>query len=580
LSAGALLVAAAVAVMLTWPQPSAPPTARSSRWMVAAPEGSTFDPSGYSLAVSPDGTHIAFIASSTSGDNALWVRALDSVVPRKLADGAAQPFWSFDSRSVAFDGGGQLKKVDLATGLIEPLADAFVQSGTWNRDGVLLLGLPFGERRYQPRGLYRVSAAGGPLAQATTLDAERAEFNHILPQFLPDGRRFLFLSRSSDPDQDGMLYAGALNSPERVPLLQGRSHAVYASGYLLFPRGAALVAQQFDPARLRLEGEPAIVAEDVERRAFGAVFSVSDTGVLAYRPAIQTELVWFDRSGRRLGSVGEPGHYANPVLSADGQRVAVGRKDVLTGLTDVWIIDLARGLPSKLTFGEASEGMPLLSPDGGRLVYRSGSSLVMRAANGAGPEEQLADRLTNFDHALDWSSDGRAVLYTTFDSTSSTDLWLLPIDGTRQRIPLPDSSSRWGVQARISPDGRWLAYASNERGRYDVYVRPFPRGDGKWLITPDGGSEPSWRGDGRELFYLAADGALTAVTVTTEPTFQASPPTRLFQTRMSTLVNTSITRNQYEATANGQRFLVNQPVGPPAAIAVIVNWPIGLKLRQ
>jgi serine/threonine protein kinase len=574
-----LMLATLVAVALMWNRESVPSRARPLRWLVTAPEGSMFDPSPFSLAVSPDGTHIAFIASSADGGNVLWVRPLDSVVSRKLTESAAQPFWSADSRSIAFEGGGRLKKVDLATGFVEPLADTFVVSGSWNREGVLLLSLPRGERRHDPHGLYTVSASGGQLRPATTLDPGRAEFNHAAPHFLPDGRRFLFRSRSNDPEQDGTLYAGSLDSSESVRLFQSRSRAAYASGHLLFARDQTLLAQKFDPTNVRIEGEPAIVAEDLERSSLGVAFSVSDTGVLAYRSDRQTELVWFDRSGRSLGSIGEAGHYANPDLSPDEQRVAVSRQDALTGRSNVWVIDLERRLPAKLTFGETSEGMPLWSPDGSRLVYRSGASLVMKASNGAGAEERLADHLTNFDNPLDWTSDGR-MLISLFDSQSSTDLWLVAPDGDRQRMPLPRSGARWGVQAQISPDGRWLAYASNERGRYDVYVRPFPSGEGKWLITPGGGSEPSWRRDGKELFYLAADGSLMAVAVTTKPTFEAATSTRLFETKMSTLVNTSFTRNQYVASADGQRFLVNQPTGSPASIVVVVDWPAGLKDRE
>jgi hypothetical protein len=203
----------------------------------------------------------------------------------------------------------------------------------------------------------------------------------------------------------------------------------------------------------------------------------------------------------------------------------------------------------------------------------------MKAANGSGTEKQLADNLTNFDNPLDWSSDGR-MLIPFFDSSTSADLWLMPLDGDKQRVPLPQTGSRWGAQAQISPDGRWLAYASNESGRYDVYVRPFPSGDGKWLITPSGGSEPSWRRDGKEMYYLAVDGSLMAVSVKTSPTFQASSPARLFETKMSTLVNTSITRNQYVASADGQRFIVNQPIGNQASIVVVADWPAGLNGRQ
>jgi serine/threonine protein kinase len=554
---------------------------RPARWVVTAPEGSSLDPSGGSIAVSPDGRHLAFIASSGSGDSSLWVRSFDSVVPRKLTEGASQPFWSSDGRSIAFEGGGQLKKVELASGVVKPLAETFVQSGSWNNADLLLLGLPFAEQRHGPHGIYSLPASGGPLARVTTVDPDREEFNHILPHFLPDGRRFLFVSRTTDPEEDGMLYAGSLDSPEKVRLFQSRK-AMYASGYLLFARDQALLAQKFDPASMRLEGEPALVADHLDRGSgvAGAAFSVSRTGVLAYRLDRQTELVWFDRSGRSLGSIGSPGHYANPSLSPDEERLAVSRQDPLTGQSDVWVIDLRRRLQSKLTFGEPAKGMPLWSRDGNHVVYRSGRTLVMKASNGTGSETQLADHLTNFDNPLDWSSDGRMLLYTSFASTSSTDLWMLPVDADKPRIPMPRTGSRWGVQGQISPDGRWLAYASNERGRYDVYVRPFPSGEGRWLVTPGGGSEPAWRPDGKELYYLAADGSLMAVSVTTGPAFEAAPAARLFQTSLSTLVNTSFVRNQYVVSVDGQRFLLNQPAGPSASIVVVVDWPAGLKNRQ
>jgi dipeptidyl aminopeptidase/acylaminoacyl peptidase len=365
-----------------------------------------------------------------------------------------------------------------------------------------------------------------------------------------------------------MIYVGSLDSPERVPLFQSPSRAYYASGYLVFARDRNLLVQRFDPATRSLQGEPAIVG-DFGERGPGVAFSVSDTGVLAYRRDQQTELVWLDRQGRSLGAIGEPGQYANPDLSPDGRHVAVSRRDPADGQADVWIIDLERHLPSRVTFGGTRERVPLWSPDGGRLIYRQGRTLVMKAASGAGPERQLVDGLTNFDNPLAWSPDGM-LLYSSFDSSSLTDLWLLPMDGG-PRTPLLKTGSRWGAQARISPDGRWLAYSSNETGKYEVYVRPFPSGDGRWLITRSGGSERSWRRDGKELYYLAADGWLNVVKVASTPVFRASAPIRLFPTKLSTLVNTSFTRNQYAPAADGQRFLVNQPAGEPAAIVVVLD---------
>jgi serine/threonine protein kinase/Tol biopolymer transport system component len=580
LAASILLIAGVIAVTLMKERDPTRSSAGPIRWLLPAPEGTTFDPAAQFLAVSPDGTHLAFIASSGGGRNALWVRALEAVVPRKLADVASQPFWSPDSRFIAFNDDGTIKKVDIVTGLVEPLAAAFYTSGSWSRDGTLLISIHAGERRHGPRRLYMIAASGGTLAAATTLDSARGETAHTLPSFLPDGRHYLF-SASKDPPRDGMLYVGSLVSPDRVPLFEDHSRAVYASGYLMFARDQNLLAQPFDLTTLRLAGEPAVLAENVERSSVSqvATFSVSQTGVLAYRPASQNELVWFDRSGRSLGSIGEPGHYANPALSPDDQRVAVSRHDPTAAQSDVWLIDLKRRLPSKFTFAETSEGMPLWSPDGNRLAYRSGSYLVMKAATGAGPEERLVDNLSSSDTPLAWSPDGRMLIYTTFDSRTSTSLWMLPLEGDRKRLPVPNTGDIQ-VQAQISPDGHWLAYVSTEGGRYDVYVRPFPSGDGKWLISPSGGLEPSWRRDGKELFYLAPDGSLMAVTVTTKTTFEPSPPDRLFETKMSTVRNVAFTRNQYVASADGQRFLISQPTGTPASIVVVVNWPAGLERRK
>jgi serine/threonine protein kinase len=551
--------------------------AHPMRWLLPAPEGTTFDPASQFLAVSPDGTHIAFVASSGESRNALWVRPLDALVPRKLVDGAAQPFWSPDSHFIAFNGEGPLKKVELATGLVTPLADVFVTSGSWNRDGTLLVSIYPGERRYGPRRLYMTSASGGSLTAATMLDPARGETAHTLPNFLPDGRHFLF---SASASQEGMLYVGSLGSSDRIKLFPDHSRAAYASGYLLFARDETLLAQPFDTTTLRLEGEPAVVAKNVERSRVSQVasFSVSQTGVLAYRPVTQSELVWFDRNGRPLGSIGEPAHYANPALSPDEQKVAISRHDPVTSQSDIWVIDLNQRLPSKLTFAASSEGKPLWSPDGNVLVYKSGSSLVMKTSNGDGPEERLLDNLSGSDGPLDWSRDGRGLIYSTFDSATSTDVWMLRLDGGHERIPLLETGPGH-VQRAVSPDGRWMAYVSSEGGRYDVYVRPFPSGDGKWLISPSGGIEPSWRRDGKELFYLAPDGSLMAVAIDTASTFKAGPPARLFETKVSTVVNTNFNRNQYVASADGQRFLVNQPTGKPASIVVVVDWPAELKRR-
>jgi serine/threonine protein kinase/Tol biopolymer transport system component len=549
------------------------------RYTVSAPPNTTFNPAAPSLAISPDGNHLAFVASSPEGGGALgtalWIRSRDATEPRQLRGtaGAAQPFWSPDSRVVAFYADGKLKKVEVVTQITETLADIHFQAGTWNRDGVLLFPVWAGDRRYTRYGLYRVPASGGTPALVATHQGGS-------PQFLPDGRHFLYVKRSDDPNDDGMLQVGSLESPEQIQLFRAESHAVYASGYLLFLRQQSLFAQPFDPNTFRLTGEPQAVAEYVERgAALRGAFSASEKGVLAYRPVGHTQLAWFDRNGRRLESIAEPGRYTDPALSPDGLRLAVRRRDPLTPESSIWIIDLKRGLQSKLTVDPGPEPRkPVWSPDGSRIVYQAGPQFVMKASTGTGPEERLLENLTSFDSPLGWSPDGQQLIYDAADSKIGTHLWMVPIDGDRNPIPLLNSGPAIKeLQGQVSPDGRWLAYVSDERGRQDVYVRPFPSGREKWLISPQGGIEPAWRGDGQELFYLAGDRSLMAVAIAGGRTFEASMPIRLFETKMSTVMNTSMVRNQYVVTRDGQRFLINQPTGDPPAITVIVNWPSLLK---
>lgn len=376
-------------------------------------------------------------------------------------------------------------------------------AGAWNRDGVILLAPAPNEDRLGSLGLFRIPADGGVPEPVTRLDPERSETSHGWPSFLPDGRRFVYLARSNDPAHDGAVMMGSLDSGERTRLFESDSHAVYAGGCFLFMRGSRLVAQPFDLAALRATSEAVTIAEGVERNPESrrGAFAVSDNGVLAYRTTGQTQLVWVDRRGVALGSMGGPGHYSNPTLSPDEQRLAIERTDPATGYSDVWIYELRSGLASRLTHSGAER--PLWSPRADRIVYRTFArqdgapawrrAFVARATAGEAAEERLVPDLSPFDSPVSWTPDGGSLIYTYFGARASPALWMLPLSGEQSSVPLARSPFDV-VQGQLSPDGRWLAYVSNESGDYVVYVRPFPSGDGKWPISEAGGIEPFWRG--------------------------------------------------------------------------------------
>jgi dipeptidyl aminopeptidase/acylaminoacyl peptidase len=366
-------------------------------------------------------------------------------------------------------------------------------------------------------------------------------------------------------------------------LLQTAVSAAYApQGFLLFLQNDALMAQRFDADALRLAGEPTRVAERVAYNvALGrGAFSLSENGVLAFRVGggLRNQLLWFDREGRQTGSLGAPGLYFTLGLSPDGRRAAVDLSDAQTGTNDVWLFDLARGVPSRFTTDPSGDSNPLWSPDGGRVVFSSGRrgalDLYQKAASGVGEEELLLES-PDAKVPNDWSPDGRFIVYQTSDAKTRFDLWLLPTFGDRR--PVPFLQTRFNEhQAQFSPDGRWVAYTSDESGTPEVYVQTFPASGGRWRVSAGGGCQPRWRRDGRELFYIAADRKLMAAEVKPGDTFEAGPPRALFATRVMTLADF---RNHYAASADGQRFLVSSMVEDEAAapITVVVNWAADLK---
>jgi serine/threonine protein kinase len=576
---------------------------RPLRFSISAPEHSAFkDDSGF-MSLSPDGRSLAFGAQSPTGERALWVRSLDSLSARQIpgTQRGLHPFWSPDSRFLTFlpstakpnspAAGQELRTIDLTGGGATTLVqEAGAYTGTFNGRDVVFM---FGPNR--SGSLYRVSAAGQSPEAVTALDDTRGEVAHMWPRFLPDGRHFLFVARSRQVEHNGVVYVGSLDSRDRVRLFNADSHVEYAPpGFLVYMRGGSpvsdkvigytLVAQPFDVVGLRVTGEPVRIAGPVDRSTdFGyGAFSVSQTGVLAYRPIAEPTLVWHDRSGKPLQSIGAG---ANPDLSADGRRLAVARPDPDTGATSIWLMDVSGGNASRFTSGRSVYDSPLWSPDAGRLLFKvdqgQGAGIYHRKSDGTGAEEVLVPHSQPPDPAIQplaWSADGGSVIYGRYGPTTNFDLAIMRFSGERKPTPLfEDDFGEW--MARLSLDGRWVAYVSNESGTTEIYVRPFPSGDGKWKISIDGGIEPAWRGDGKEIFYLAPDGSLMAVAVRSESTFVPGASSRLFQTRLNPLPIPAGTRNRYVASPDGQQFLVRQPPEgrPMLPITIVVNWRADLR---
>jgi Tol biopolymer transport system component len=577
----ALAVAtAALAFMVLRREATATP--RKIRFTIPLPEGNTFGSFAQAgaVAVSPDGRRLAFTAIPPGGRSALWVRDLDALTPRVLpsTEGAALPFWSPDSRFIGYFAGGKMKRVDVSGGVSQTLCDApYAYGGTWSSDGVILFSPD------SNRSLMRVAASGGAPTSETTLVS--GEIGHYWPSFLPDGRHYLVLVESEKAPSTE-IHVGTLGKKENRRLTAAESGALYAPpGYLLFVREGALTAQAFDARRLQLTGEPIPVAERVGRMGgagptrYGP-FSASSNGVLAYGAVavVSSQLVWFDRRGQVLG-ISSPGDYADPELSPDGKRVAVCRDDPRTGTPDIWIMEISRGMQSRLTFHPRWEVYPVWSPDGSRIAFawdKEGHTDIYLKAAGGGVEELLFKE-RRATYPLDWSRDGRLLLFSAMDPKTGSDLWLLHLEGSRTPKPLLQTPFNEG-EARISPDGRFFAYTSDESGRPEVYVRPLASMAEQWQVSTEGGTKPQWRRDGKELFYLAEDRRLMSLELTDGSGFDRSAPLPLFQTR-APRVDFPGFHSLYAVTPDGQRFLaVTEPEGrssPP--ITVVLDWAVELK---
>jgi Tol biopolymer transport system component len=419
----------------------------------------------------------------------------------------------------------------------------------------------------------------------TVVDASKGETGHHYPQFLPDGRHYFYTVASASPAVAG-IYLGSFGSSERTHLISTDSNAFYASpGYLLFLRQGQLSAQAFDATRSQLQSDVIQLGEQVAYNPFSGrgAFAVSDTGVLIYRAPVERQLTWFDRSGRTLGTIGTPGLSSGPRLVPDGSRVFFNQLDPVTRGMDIWSWDLNRGTSAPVIRDRGKSWGAILSPDGSRIAYTSNrngpSDLYERSISGEGADTVLRES-PNDKTSLAWSPDGRFLIFSELDHSRVSKLWALPMVGTRTAIPIVRSAAgEW--QGQVSPDGHWLAYVSNEGGTEQVYVRPFPAGEGKWSVSTRGGTEPHWRRDGKEVFYIATDGHLMMVPVRTEPTFAAGTPSSLFMTRMGNSIRYGVLGQQYDVTADGQRFLINQERAEGGSqVSVVLNWPAELSATK
>jgi Tol biopolymer transport system component len=583
LAAVAALVAAIFLGVLHWGR--APEKVRVVRSYIRAMPNSSFLLTGQQsgFALSTDGLRLAYVAQGANGKFLLWVRPLDSLTAQPLAgtEDAGYPFWSPDGRSIGFFGLGKLKRIDASGGPPLTLADApLPRGGSWSKDGVIV----FAPSVNAP--LYRVSSAGGTATPLTSLDPSKNETTHRWPHFLPDGRHFLYVAGTPLTPKETItnsIRVGSLDSTESKVLLQSHADGLYASGHILFLRLNTLMAQPFDLKRLELTDDAFPIADPVQEDEImiRSVFSASQNGFLAYlggTGGANRELVWLDRSGKKVGQVPGLDGYSGPRISPDGKRLAF---TISSPSQDIWTYDIARGVKTRLTFGSAAgQGNTgsVWSPDGQRVAYtsvRAGKfGIYQKLADGSGSEELLFEETGAVKYLNDWSPDAKLLAYQ--QATQGVNgIWMLALSAERKSFPFLQSQFT-AFLAAFSADGKWLAYCSSESGEQRVYVVPFPGPGGKWQVSPAGGCYPRWRHDQKELFYLSADNKIMAAVVNgSGSSFAIGAITTLFETPLF--------RSQmgaFDVTADGQRFIVSREPGQPnAAITLVENWDAELKKK-
>jgi Tol biopolymer transport system component len=566
----ATVLAAMVVVLGVLIARRAPVETRRVRLSFAHPFGDPYDAFSQA-AVSPDGRRVVFVASTADGKSILQVRPLDALAGQPLpgTEGGVSPFWSPDSRFIAFFADRRLKKIAADGGPPQPLCDAPgpVGPGAWNRDGVIL---------FEPGGvdpLYRVAATGGAPVQVTRL-APREEA-HRFPSFLPDGRHFVFLA-DANQTEDHKLRIGSLDSQETRVLVGAISNVHFAlPGYLLFVRAGSLIAQPFDAARGELAGEPVALVDGLAIAGLNHrfEFSVSDNGELLYRSVNpDAQLAWFDRGGHRLGNVGEPGRFDAFQVSPDTRRVALAMNDADGRNSDIWILDIVRGQRSRFTFDPTGDWGPMWSPDGEKIVWlsqRKGLPMLFEnTLTHQGEDESLPAQGDDMQSG-GWAPDGRHVIFSTISARTGWDLFTIRPDGKEKPEPYLVTPFN-EVDGRFSPDGRQVAYASDASGQMEIYVRSFPASAAGRQISTGGGSHPHWRLDGRELYFTSPAGGVMAAAVRGGPAFDVDPPRELF--RIAGLLD-------FAPAGDGERFLVGTYLQETqtAPMTVELNWQAGLK---
>jgi len=522
------------------------------------------------FAIAPDGHAIVFNSDGPNGPQ-LWLRSLNSetATPLPGTDVGAAPFWSPDGRFIGFFTNNKLKYIDVVSGQVTSLTPVMTPAGgTWNRDDTILFV------RSDNNAVFRIAKSGGVATQATP--KRSPELATRMPQFLPDGRHYLFyVARGGEPPG---VYIGELGTERISRILDNDSPAMYGVGQLWFVQRGTLFARPFNPSTQQLGGQPVRIVDNVGQALYSSAFSVSAAGDVAYRTgvAVSRRLRWFNRSGTELGAVGEEGRLmSNPSLSRDGRYVAVQRTD--QDNIDLWTLDLTRdGDFVRRTVSPEIDAMPLWSPDGKQIAYntiaKNATVIAIKRLDGSAPDEVLTPPGTGARVVCDWSVDGRFILYKQFDyASATTDLWAIPMQGTRTAFPVVRGPSD-DRDGQFSPDGKWIAYDSDESGHPRIYVQPFPGPGRKDPVSSQGGSQPRWSSDGRELFYIAPDGYLMAVPMGTDAGSSGiGKPVRLFKARLAPF--SAISRQQYVVSKDGQRFLmIATDDVPTPPISLILNW--------
>jgi len=560
-----LVVAIAAAARL-WQRET--PSVPTAQFAILPPNGTALAPDADTVAVAPDGRSVVFAAGGSDAPWQLWLRSIDGLNVRPLAgtEGARLPFWSGDGKSIGFFADGKLKRVDAGGGPVRTLADVDATlplGGTWNSEGIILFAPSFG------RPIMRIPASGGASIAVTTLKEGESQV-HNSPFFLPDGRHFLY-SVSTGPNSH-VVYFASLDGGEPVHLVETNSSAQYAQpGYLLYVKDKALMAHPFDAQHGTFVGEPASVATSVVLG--GVVFSASTTRTLMYRPTSTTsELVWVDRQGHRIGVAAPVAAYGTIALSPDGKRIAFDRFSSTD--QDVWVHDIERQSSSRFTTQGPFNNVPLWAPDGGTIAFATGRNRgvdIYQRKVGATGEDDAVLRVNAIPILFpsDWSRDGRYLMYYRTDPKTRLDTWVLPLFGDRTPMKIlgtPYNES----QGQFAPDGKSFAFVSEESGQPQVYLQSFPSSTRRGQVSTGGGTQPRWRPDGRELFYLAPDGKMMSASIRGNDTLETDAPRLLFNTPL----DPHALRQSYAVSPDGQRFLLQVPsASSSSTLTVVLNWP-------